>query len=83
MLKPDADLEENEILDIIDFAPNTPDEPEQTPVTIIDLERTGRMFDMFLPMADPCPSCGAFNLRVGDYVCWGMCYHCTGLEYVT
>lgn len=35
-------------------------EPPQTPVTVIDLERSPVCFDMDLPMADPCPSCGGF-----------------------
>lgn len=50
-------------------------EPLQTPVTILDLER-GPMVDMMLPMSDPCPSCGATNMLVGDWVCWGTCIVC-------
>lgn len=51
-------------------------DPPQLPVTIIDLERSNGCFNMHLHMADACPSCGAFNMHVGDYVCWGMCYPC-------
>lgn len=51
-------------------------EPPQTPVTILDLERAKGCFDMELQMADMCPSCGGNCMSVGDYVCWGECYHC-------
>jgi len=50
--------------------------PPQLPVTIIDIERSRRCFDMHLPMADPCPRCGGHNMQVGDYVCYGVCSHC-------
>lgn len=52
--------------------------PPQLPVTILDMERSpvGHTFDMELPMADPCPSCGGFNMRVGDWVCHGSCWPC-------
>lgn len=52
--------------------------PLQTPVTVLDLERTGLVLDMNLPMADPCPTCGAFNMCVGDWVCLGHCGPCEG-----
>jgi hypothetical protein len=52
------------------------DVPPQLPVTIIDMERTSGIYDMHLHMADPCPNCGAFNMHVGDWVCWGACYPC-------
>lgn len=52
-------------------------EPLQTPVTIIDLER-GPCVAMELPMADPCPACGGHNMKVGDWVCWGVCSFCFG-----
>lgn len=53
-------------------------EPSQTPISIIDLERDTSSvgFDMFLHMSDPCPKCGAFNMRVGDYTCFGTCWPC-------
>ena len=58
--------------------------PEVTPVSKRDLDmladRTGDCYDMFLPMADPCRLCGAFNMKVGDYVCWDSCYPCYDAE---
>lgn len=48
---------------------------EDQPVTIRTLEHSPPM-DMHLPMADPCPKCGAFNMRVGDYVCYESCSIC-------
>lgn len=50
-------------------------DPEVTPVSIIDVERM-RSMRMDLYMSDPCPRCKGFCMRVGDYVCWGICYHC-------
>jgi len=50
--------------------------PPQIPVSIIDMERGKGTFDMSLPMQDPCPACGAFRMRVGDYACWGTCFIC-------
>lgn len=50
--------------------------PPQLPVTILDFERRKGLFNMMLPMADPCPACGAFNMLVGDWVCWGACNIC-------
>ena len=50
--------------------------PPQLPVTILDLERATECYDMMLPMADPCPNCGAFRMQVGDWVCWGHCFRC-------
>lgn len=47
----------------------------QLPVTIIDLER-GPIVDMHHHLADPCPDCGAFNMFVGDWVCYGRCSPC-------
>lgn len=58
-----------------------PEEPPQYPPTILDLERSNYTFDMFLQLADPCPACGAFNLRVGDYVSFGMCGVCIDEAY--
>lgn len=51
-------------------------EPPQRPVTILDMERSGCTPGMDDPMADPCPRCGGFRLRVGDWVCWRTCYPC-------
>lgn len=48
----------------------------QTPVTILDMERSDIAFDMYLPMADPCPRCGGHNMVVGDYACYGVCSGC-------
>lgn len=50
-------------------------EPPQYPVSIIDVERCPPM-KMDLPMQDPCPVCGAFRMRVGDWVCFGFCAIC-------
>jgi hypothetical protein len=54
----------------------TTEQPPQIPVTILDMERASGCFDMNLQMADPCPNCGGFNMKVGDWVCWGTCYRC-------
>lgn len=53
-------------------------EPPQLPVTIRDMEQADGSFDMHLHMADPCPACGAFNMQVGDYACFGVCDICSG-----
>lgn len=50
--------------------------PPQEPPTILDCERSEGCFDMALPLADPCPSCGAFRMRVGDWACYGFCGVC-------
>ena len=50
--------------------------PPQLPVTILDIERAEGQFDMSLPMADPCPTCGVTRMSVGDYVCFGECWTC-------
>lgn len=52
------------------------DIPQQLPVTMLDLDRTAAVLDMDLPMADACPTCGAFRMCVGDYVCMGQCWPC-------
>ena len=52
-------------------------EPEVTPVSMRDVDMAKGEFDMCLPMADPCPNCGAFNMQIGDYVCMGFCCKCT------
>ena len=49
--------------------------PEETPVSMLDVDRMPPM-DMDLPMSDGCPRCGGHNMRVGDYVCWGVCMLC-------
>jgi hypothetical protein len=54
--------------------------PEQTPLTVRDLEMAKGCYDMRLPLADPCRLCGGFNLRVGDWVCWGACSNCANPE---
>lgn len=59
-----------------------PVEPPQIPVTILDIERTQRCFDMHLPMADPCPTCGGVNMQVGDWVCYGQCSKCEEKDYL-
>lgn len=51
------------------------------PPTILDMERTPyevqvERLDMMDLMGDPCPTCGGWSLRVGDWVCWGSCYRC-------
>lgn len=53
----------------------------QTPPTALDLDRTAFMgppvnVDMFDMMGDNCPRCGGNCMRVGDYVCFGVCYNC-------
>lgn len=52
--------------------------PEITPVSNIDLERNDPVnsASMFLHMSDPCPNCGAFNMLVGDWACYGQCSPC-------
>lgn len=50
--------------------------PPQYPVSILDLHRIEHAVDMYLPLQDPCPRCGAFNMQVGDYVCYEMCSIC-------
>jgi hypothetical protein len=51
-------------------------EPPQLPVRIIDLERVDGCMDMDHHMGDPCPECGAYNWRLGDWACYGMCWPC-------
>jgi hypothetical protein len=48
---------------------------DQGPVSISDVEKSPEAFDMHLALTDPCPECGR-SMRVGDWVCWGMCYGC-------
>lgn len=58
--------------------------PDQLPVSILEVDRSAVSFNMDLPMADACPLCGAFRLTVGAYVCWGgcmVCYESTMNEY--
>ena len=50
--------------------------PTVLPVSIREIDMTLGCFDMRIPLADPCPQCGAFNMQVGDYVCWGHCGAC-------
>lgn len=50
--------------------------PQQLPVTARDIDKNDGQLDMTLPMADPCGRCGAFRMRVGDYVCFGYCWIC-------
>ena len=52
--------------------------PELTPVSMRDVDMMPPM-DMCIHMSDPCPGCGAFNMRVGDYVCWGACSKCANI----
>jgi hypothetical protein len=49
--------------------------PEHIPVSAVDVDRNPPM-SMDIPMSDNCPSCGGNNMKVGDYVCWGVCYNC-------
>lgn len=39
--------------------------------------------DAHLPLRDPCPSCGAFRLTVGDYICTGVCDACIDYLFLT
>lgn len=64
------------LLELTKFLDLTITTPPQIPVTILDLERTEGYFEGLLPMADPCPHCGGFNMKVGDWVCWGLCFSC-------
>ena len=50
--------------------------PDVTPVSFRDIDMLPPM-DLTLPCSDPCPNCGAFNMKVGDYVCMGVCSACT------
>ena len=54
--------------------------PEVFPPSIRDCEMASGCFDMFIPLADPCPGCGAFRMRVGDWVCSGFCDICVSPE---
>lgn len=54
--------------------------PDVLPVSKIDIDRNPPM-DLMLPMSDPCDRCGAFNMQVGDYVCFGFCRNCLGDAY--
>lgn len=52
-----------------------------TPVTTLDLDRNAHLgppanIDMFDMVADNCPRCEGNCMRVGDYVCFGVCYSC-------
>lgn len=53
--------------------------PEITPVSMNDVDKMPPM-DMSIQMSDPCPKCLGFTMVVGDYVCWGFCYHCYDTE---
>lgn len=60
----------------------------QTPPTALDLDRTARDFfpaniDMFDMMADACPGCSGHCMRVGDWVCYGVCGHCIAKEHAS
>lgn len=60
--------------DITEYEP--PNElPEILPPSIRDVNM-GSCYEMFLHMQDPCPNCGAFNMLLGDYVCYNMCSPC-------
>lgn len=69
----------------LDEHPNPPTvEPEVTPPSGRDAAAVlarGETFDLLLPLADPCPVCGAFRMCVGDYVYLGCCTPC--FEYQT
>lgn len=56
------------------------DEPDILPVQQRELEITDKIVNMELPMADPCPNCGAFRMMVGDWVCYGHCGICLPIE---
>ena len=72
MINLDALLNLNPIIHLPDdYKPPIEDQP----VTIRTIEHSPPM-DMHLPMADPCPECGAFNMFVGDYVCYESCSAC-------
>jgi hypothetical protein len=51
-------------------------EPPQRPVTVLDALRTHCTPEMNEHMADPCPRCGGFHWKFGDFACWGVCYQC-------
>lgn len=71
-----AILNLDELISYEEYVAATKVEPPQRPPTILDLERAEGCFDMHLPLADPCPSCGAFRMQVGDWVCFGLCSVC-------
>ena len=66
-----ADLGQVECLD--DEAPPTYT-PKEVPVSIEEIDNSPPM-DMDLPVKEPCGSCQG-PMKVGDYVCWGICYQC-------
>jgi len=57
------------------MAKDFPHTPDVLPVSIRDIEINPPM-DMDLNVSDPCPRCGAFRMKLGDYVCWGFCSVC-------
>ena len=63
-----------------DWPSLTPD-PQGPALTALDIDRAKGAYQMNLPMSSPCERCGGFNMRVGDYVCWGVCYRCTVSDY--
>jgi len=65
-------------LEAIEFDEEAYLEPPQYPPTVLDCERSKdtECFDMHLPLADPCPECGAFRYMVGDWACYGKCGIC-------
>jgi len=52
------------------------DPPTVHDLEIVSYEQQIAQLDMETPLADNCLQCGGGNLRVGDYVCWGVCYGC-------
>ena len=55
--------------------------PDILPVSIIDIERLPPAVNMNLHMSDPCPTCGAFNMMTGDFICYGQCGICEEKDY--
>ena len=60
-----------------------------TPLSIRDITRgvsvqgnfAFPVLDSGLPVADPCPRCGAFNLDMGDVFYSGVCKPCAWFVY--
>jgi hypothetical protein len=46
------------------------------PLSVRDVDRSPVPLNMIEPVADACPKCGGHNMKVGDWVCWGVCYRC-------
>ena len=49
--------------------------PEIQPPSMRDVD-LGKPWEMDQPMQDACPNCGGWCMKLGDYVCWGICYRC-------